>query len=964
MKPRHCQIFLFLAFFALFAANAAERRISIEKEAFHTLDRDTYIVIAENASKVLRFAASEMQTHLGKVLDAKLSVKHELSGSGTALILGDGSHAKAAGIESASFDRDGFRILSVGKNIIIAGRDDPNADPARLASHYFEMASLFGTYDFLERIAGVRFYFPGDSGVVAPLRKIIQVGKIDIYDRPDHIQRRTRTGRCVMYEGEEYRSGNMLQQYRNRIQTHYIPNCHSLERLGLYERFAETNPEYFAVDKYGKQSSLDRAQLTYGTPCFSSSGFRNEVYLDAASYLKKEAASVRGVLMRGKDSGWDPSCCRPGFFNVMPGDYHIQCRCEKCRLYEQEHGEGEIVWDMVREVASRIQQAGIPGKITAMSYAYYNIVPKCELPENVEVMVCVTGPWGDREKSLREKDEQKIEQWNAKLGRKVWLWTYPSKYKMPALRGIPCMAPRCVGEYYRRVAGKVFGSFMECETDFWIFQYLNMYVYSKVSWDNLADVDDIIAEHHRLMFGPAEAPMTEFFNTMENTWCEKLLGKQTMTALGPVNVPPGELEIFNRIYGPEELARLNALFDSAEKLAENEAEPLERVRFMRKHLFNPVQMAAEKYRRDHDFLKNWTACITAIGPEERPTVDGSLNEAIWGNCEKLYLLPKNGDPEVTSFFQFAHDKDFLYVAATCMEPAMEGLVALRTENHDPDIWRDSEVEVILNPSDDASTYFQWMINANAAFAANQGKKLGGRSVLTANKSSAAIVKTIKSADRWTMEMAIPKEELGPIEEKGFRANCGRHRVVSPAAKTKIYSWSPVGAGFHDLEKFGRLVFQKGNENLVKNGDFSADTLRGSWTSSPGAEGLIEFDTTHYISGGKSIRLSGNGTVRLTQPLKELKPESAYSVSFFIRTENIVPHKKSGGVYINLGDNKNDFRPPRGYTGSMPWTSQNFLWKTGATTNLLPGRNACIIFLLRNASGTVWLDRVSITEIKE
>ncbi len=965
MKRLPCIFLCALFLSAALSLPAAERKISIGKEPLHTLDRNTYIVIPEKAGKVVRFAAEELRTYLGKVLGAELSVKHEVSGPGTALILGDGSNAKAAGIDVAALDRDGYRIVSSGKNIVIAGRDDPAGDPSQRADHYYEMATLFGTYDFLERIAGVRFYFPGEYGVAAPVRGTVRVGRIDIYDRPDHIQRRTGTGACAMYEGEDYRSGDMLQRYRNRTQTQYIPNCHSLERLGYYERFSQSHPEYFAVDKYGKQSSLDRTQLTCGTPCFSSSGFRNEVYLDAASYLKGEPANVRGVLLKGKQPGWDPSCCRPGYFNVMPGDYHIQCRCETCRRYEREHGEGEIVWDMVRDIASRIQMAKIPGKITAMSYAYYNIVPKCELPENVEVMAAVTGPWGDREKSIREKDDRMIDRWNEKLGHKIWLWTYPSKYGPSALPGIPCMAPHCVGDYYRRVAGKVFGSYMECETDYWLFQYLNMYVYSKVSWNNTADVNAMITEHHKLMFGPAEAPMKEIYDTMENIWFGKLLGKQTMTALGPVNVPPGESEIFTRIYGPEELARLNALFNRAEKLAGKDGTSLGRVRFMRKNLFGPLEAAAEKYRREHDSLKDWTGFVTPVGPEERPAVDGTPAEAVWSRCEKLYLLPKNGVPEVETAFRIAQDNDFLYVSAVCMEPAMDRLVARRTANHDPDVWRDSEVEIILNPSDDGENYFQWMINANGAFTANRARKLGGKSVFTPDRDSGILVKTQKSADRWTLEAAIPKKELGTISPDGFRANFGRHRVLSGTPpETPLYSWSPVGAGFHDLEKFGRLMFRQADGNLVKNGDFTADSLKGSWISSPGASGHIELDPAQYISGGRSIRLSGSGILSLVQFLKELKPNRTYAVSFFVRTENVVPLKKGGGAYVNLGDYRNDFRPLNGYTGNLPWTCQHFLWKTGTATNSVPGRYACIILTMRDASGTVWFDRVKIEELKD
>jgi hypothetical protein len=50
-------------------------------------------------------------------------------------------------------------------NVFIAGRDDPKIDPAARirrswwGAHKFEHATLYGVYTFLERAAGVRFYF-------------------------------------------------------------------------------------------------------------------------------------------------------------------------------------------------------------------------------------------------------------------------------------------------------------------------------------------------------------------------------------------------------------------------------------------------------------------------------------------------------------------------------------------------------------------------------------------------------------------------------------------------------------------------------------------------------------------------------------------------------------------------------------------------------------------------------------
>ena len=177
--------------------------------------------------------------------------------------------------------------------------------------------------------------------------------------------------------------------------------------------------------------------------------------------------------------------------------------------------------------------------------------------------------------------------WHAKLGRKVSLWNYPDKVGCWNLemKDIPQIAPRAWASYYRAVAPHVTGAFAESESDRWIYNYLNYYVFSRICWNPDADVEAILAEHHRLMFGAAAKEMAEFFDTLEKCWM-KVVAKPYDTPLGPgVCEAPTEEEMRGKIYSPEVLARLKSFVSSASsKVAEGSIEARRIALFTREYL--------------------------------------------------------------------------------------------------------------------------------------------------------------------------------------------------------------------------------------------------------------------------------------------------------------------------------------------------------------------------------------------
>ena len=246
----------------------------------------------------------------------------------------------------------------------------------------------------------------------------------------------------------------------------------------------------------------------------------------------------------------------------------------------------DLVWRRTAELAGRIKAKFPCARVSQMSYIPYARIPTNDIPDNVDVFVARRGPWAEGT-AIGERERCEVRRWHAKLGRKVSLWNYPDKVGCWNLemKDIPQIAPRAWASYYRAVAPHVMGAFAESESDRWIYNYLNYYVFSRICWNPDADVEAILAEHHRLMFGAAAKEMAEFFDTLEKCWM-KVVAKPYDTPLGPgVCEAPTEEEMRGKIYSPEVLARLKSFVSSASsKVAEGSIEARRIALFTREYL--------------------------------------------------------------------------------------------------------------------------------------------------------------------------------------------------------------------------------------------------------------------------------------------------------------------------------------------------------------------------------------------
>jgi Domain of unknown function (DUF4838) len=327
--------------------------------------------------------------------------------------------------------------------------------------HYYERATLFGVYDFLERFAGVRFYFPGEIGTVIPKHKTLSVPTISIVDAPDYVARTYTVNEQWMDKPILSKDATRMRRYntyRLRFSTSYIPNSHGLRDRGYIKRFAKKHPEYFAMTVTGKRPTTGRFAPQF---CFKS-GIVDEIYKDAKAFFEGKPASSRGVITKW-GSVWTKGSTAKGYYDIMPQDGVTLCQCPKCKSTFGKGGKtaSDAFWDFFCTIGERLKKDKIPGSITTMAYHPYQYVPDRKLPDNIIVKLAVRGPWQENRPKMQKIEDARVKGWSKKVGGKLELWTYANKYSGLKILGVPSFTPRCIGSYYAKQKDYIFGALME-----------------------------------------------------------------------------------------------------------------------------------------------------------------------------------------------------------------------------------------------------------------------------------------------------------------------------------------------------------------------------------------------------------------------------------------------------------------------------------------------------------------------
>ena len=924
------------------------------------------LYVPAKSSRHIKTRAAEFAKYLSKIAGTGISVVNKLPADKkiTVLRFGDSDFAKANKIAPDTIDRDGFVIASFGNQILLVGRDSLRDGEGE--------GTFYGALDFLERFGGARFYFPGKYGTLLPRKKVWQVPSMTVYDRPDSQHREIYWGDPKWHDPSIDRRKAMDAHKRElRFSTLSLPNCHTLANLGYVQRFAKTHREYFATQLDGKiadGSTWRNPCDNRGHLCFSS-GIMEEIYQDAKAILTGPEA-VKKRNMTGAPrwlTGKKP------FFSMLPNDCMVRCRCKKCAPHYEGLGistgysekAADFTWERMLYVPRRLKKENVPGTVIILAYDLCREVPKQDIPDNVMLQVAVLGPWAKQDKERWTKDERFVQRWCKKMGGRIFMWNYVTKHTLRGAPDIPNSTPRTIAEYYRSVNKYSFGAFLESGTDYWIFSHLNNYIFSKIMWDNNADTDALLAEYHKLMFGSGAAPMQEINDSIERHWINDIVGKTIITSYGPVLRPPSEYKLLNVIYSPKEMKRINGLFDKAEKLAAKEIDQLARIKFIRKAFWGPLNSLSVDYFKKAAAVDKWQADAGTLKSVEKIVIDGTGNEKAWKDAPSVALIPLNSNKaEVLTFVKMLHDKENLYFLFDCREPLTGRMTGKTRKSDDPEMWSDNSVEIHLDPTGSRKEKFQFMID-----------RFGGLTDLhfidktqkfNIKWNSGAEVKTsVVPGKSWFAEVRIPLKSMSKANNNFIAANFTRHRVIEGVKVHPYYVWSPHVKSFGDQHHFGLIHLGiRADDNMLSDGDFINFGFYSPKSLWRYGRPVPKRDTECFRTAGVSIRLEGH-RCGVYHAIKNLKPNTTYSLSFFIRQENVKLNKGAsplgGGFFVRIDDKNGVVRryPKRAFFGTIPWTRWEYIYRT---SDKKPGESPYLHFVLRSSTGKVWIDNVKLVEL--
>ena len=563
------------------------------------------VAIAPRAPGPVQLAAEEMTNFLSRVFGKPVPIVRKINPAKATIVLGTNAWSAAAGIDISKLKCDGYIFKTSGNTLYIAGEDDDASIRRCRDGNAYARGTMMGTYAFLEKHAGCRFYFPGELGEVVPRRDSISVPDLDFTDAPAMAERRYSCHEAGAWYDETLDKKTVsrlknLNACRLRLasRAHYRP--HGLRFFRYGHRFKETHPEYFMLQEDGTRYLYDTEAWPHYKNCklcFSNTDLREIIYQDVKAYITKQPPQSRGL------EKWGRAMWGNKYVGVQPEDGWSPCQCERCKAaYRKDLGNSfatDLIWGLTKELAERLTAEGLDAVLLCSSYSAWTEPPDFDLPPNLAVCVSGGGPWEARKPEKLEQNLAMLEKWTKKLGHAVLNWTYPGKYMTLRIPIVPQITPRAWGAYYKvaapYISGEFAGSYANTSTDRFLYDALNFYVFSRVAWDPTVDVDAILDEHYRLMYGAAAKDIQEMFETFEDIWLDKICGKTVHTNIGPQMLPPSEFEIWTAIYSPAKVEAFLAKADAAAAKVAPASIEARRIALVRTEILERLMDKAKEY---------------------------------------------------------------------------------------------------------------------------------------------------------------------------------------------------------------------------------------------------------------------------------------------------------------------------------------------------------------------------------
>jgi uncharacterized protein DUF4838 len=490
-----------------------------------------------------------------------------------------------------------------GKPALVLGVQERDRSLAPLAYHVWREDSLLyfsggsdqgvinGVYAFLEEELGCRWYIPGSLGEHIPKRETIRVGRVALQDAPD-FESITGFGRYADPEaGRLWSRRNRLDGFPSQMPSHNWQNIVPWDLI-------DEHPEWFA------QLGSGRTPLQMCTT--------------HPDVLERTITKSREFFDQHPDA---PS------FSLSPADNMSFCQCEHCRALDAELGvdpfvpDGSITDRLVyffNQVAVEVVKTHPDRRLAFFAYLNHTKPPQVVKPHPMLLPFLVHTPWDycmhhpidDPDCERNRPFAETVVGWH-RLSPKLYLYDYWGHYNLCGHHGVVHNIHRDLPWLHRH---GVVGFYGEMHPQRWT-QPLNFYLPPKLAWDVDTDVDAIVSEFYRDMFGPAAPAVSDFGQMFEDVMAQV-----------PKDAEHDYEKAFVHGMTPDFFSRAAALLDSADNTirdsdiaADEKSAISDRLRRYRYGMRLSEQLALIKQNRFAgrmvlviDHLEAWAAVLEEI----------------------------------------------------------------------------------------------------------------------------------------------------------------------------------------------------------------------------------------------------------------------------------------------------------------------------------------------------------------
>ena len=452
------------------------------------------VILPETPSPIESHAARELIGVVGKIAGAELAVRKRGNSALRPIYLGRAARDRLGQRDWGRLGTDGFVLTSNREGIFICGAQD--------------LGTLYGTYQFLEKHLGMRWFMPGELGEVVPKTPALRVGTFDETSVPAFRVRWIESGEWALRNkmnvkvDVDGKSVGIKWQWGFHTFFHLIPP----------DKYYDDHPEWFAKIR-GKRVRPKPKQQGRQL-CTSNPQLINEV---ADNIIKRFDAdpALDVIALAPQDGG--------GF-----------CECKACRALDEKRPDDQA-WHarysrrlalFNNAVARRVARKHPDKLIKVGAYAMYMRVPldrDYRPAPNLAIQAChtyscnnhrIAAPTCERNRKLFGAE---LEHW-AKLTKHLFIYEY---YNKGAWGGLPYHQVHVIRQdmpYYHKLGAE--GFYTQPAGRRWSAVGLNHYIAMKLAWDVDLDVDRLMEDFYAKFYGEAAAPMRQYWRTLERAFVE------------------------------------------------------------------------------------------------------------------------------------------------------------------------------------------------------------------------------------------------------------------------------------------------------------------------------------------------------------------------------------------------------------------------------------------------------------